>query len=304
LTRTAPAGAPAAARLRTLLAVGAANLLFAGSFPTSAIALRGFRPLTLTGLRFAGAALLLAPVALPALRRLSRADRGRLVLLAGFGLWLQMALIYFGIDASQAAIAAVIVGLEPVLIALWAALLLSERFTGRRAGGLVIGLAGSVLVAGVGSGGSDPVGLLCLLGTGLTFSWYTVSSKRMLGRLSAAELVAAVSVVGALVAVGPAVAEVVAADGWRSPGGEQWLCLAYLAFGNSVLGYVLWNRALHGLPAAAVGASLYAQPVLGAGVSWLALREPLPATFLPGTALVLLGVWVATGRRGTPAAPV
>jgi len=36
--------------------------------------------------------------------------------------------------------------------------------------------------------------------------------------------------------------------------------------------------------------------VLGAGLSWIAFRDPLPATFLPGTALVLLGVWIASGR--------
>lgn len=45
-----------------------------------------------------------------------------------------------------------------------------------------------------------------------------------------------------------------------------------------------------------MGASLYVQPLLGAGMSWATLREPLPATFVPGTALVLLGLWVATGR--------
>ena len=39
-----------------------------------------------------------------------------------------------------------------------------------------------------------------------------------------------------------------------------------------------------------MGASLYVQPLLGAGLSWLFLRDPLPATFLPGAVLVLAGV--------------
>jgi drug/metabolite transporter (DMT)-like permease len=282
--------------VRTAATVAAANIIFASTFPVSVIALRGFAPVTVTGLRFAVAAAALAPAGLAALRRAGPADRRRLAVLASLGLWLQMVLIYYGIAASRAAIAAVIVGLEPVLIALWAALLLSERFTGRRAAGLAVGLAGSLLVAGVGSGASHPLGLVFLLGTGLAWSWYTVASKGLLRRMGPVELIAAVSVIGAFFAAVPAAVDAIALGGWRSPDGEQWLAVAYLGLGNSVLGYVLWNRALRRLPAAAVGASLYAQPVLGAGVSWLALREPLPGTFVPGTGLVLLGLWVATSR--------
>jgi drug/metabolite transporter (DMT)-like permease len=49
-----------------------------------------------------------------------------------------------------------------------------------------------------------------------------------------------------------------------------------------------------------VGASLYAQPILGAGLSWLLLRDALPATFLPGAVLVLTGVYLASSARGRP----
>ena len=208
----------ASAGAGALATVAAANVLFAITFPVSVIALRGFAPAVATELRFVLAACALAPAGLPALRRATAADRRRLALLASLGLWLQMVLIYEGIDASRAAIAAVIVGLEPVLIALWAALLLSERFTGRRAAGLVVGLCGSLLVAGVGSGGSHPLGLLFLLGTGLTWSWYTVASKSLLGRMQPLELIAAVSLLGAAFGLLPAVADAAAFGGWHSPG--------------------------------------------------------------------------------------
>ena len=210
-----------------------------------------------------------------------------------------MVLIYYGIDQANGAIAAIIVGLEPVLIALWAALLLHERFGGRRAAGLAVGLAGSLLVAGVGlEGGAGPGGVVLLLGTGLSFSWYTVASKRHLPRHGALELTALISVLGAVVAVLPMIVDVTLLDGWRDPGALTWATVVYLGVGNSVIAYVLWNRALAGLPAAVVGASLYAQPMLGAGLSWPLLRDPLPPTFIPGAALVLLGVWIATRPAG------
>jgi drug/metabolite transporter (DMT)-like permease len=152
-------------------------------------------------------------------------------------------------------------------------------------------------VAGVGaSGGAKPQSILLLLGTGLAFSWFTVSSKPYLAAHKPLELTATISVLGAGVAVTPMLVELWLGDGLGDPGALTWLSVLYLGIGNSVVAYALWNRALHGLPAAAVGASLYAQPVLGAGLSWLAFRDPLPVTFLPGSALVLLGVWIANRR--------
>ena len=296
---TGGAAAVRGAHRHPLAALVVANLVYAGAFPASEVALRELGPMTLAGFRFLVAALLLAPVAVPALRRITLAQTLRLLSIAALGLWLQMVLIYYGIDQANGAIAAIIVGLEPVLIALWAALLLHERFGGRRAAGLAVGLAGSLLVAGVGlEGGAGTGGVILLLGTGLSFSWYTVASKRHLPRHGALELTALISVLGAVVAVVPMIVDATLLDGWRDPGPLTWATVIYLGAGNSVIGYVLWNRALAGLPAAAVGASLYAQPVLGAGLSWALLRDPLPPTFLPGAALVLLGVWIASRPAG------
>ena len=276
----------------------AANLLYAGAFPASEVALRHIGPLTLTGLRFLLAAAILAPVGLPLLRRLSRRELVRIGFLAAAGLWGQMVLIYLGIDDANGAIAAIIVGLEPVLIAVWAALLLHERFGGRRAAGLAVGLTGSLLVAGLGrSHGAHPAGLLFLIGTGLAFSWFTVRSKALLGGRSPLQLTAAISLIGAAWAAAPMLAEIAWGDGLHGPTDRTWLMVAYLAAGNSVVAYVFWNRALRGLPAAAVGASLYLQPLLGAGLSWVLLRDPLPATFLPGSTLVLGGVYLASSGR-------
>ena len=142
--------------------------------------------------------------------------------------------------------------------------------------------------------GASLAGLLFLLGTGVAFSWYTVASKSFLGMCSPIELTAVISVAGAIWALAPMLAEIALGNGFDGTGPQSWLMVLYLGIGNSVIAYALWNRALRGLPAAAVGASLYAQPILGAGLSWLLLRDALPATFVPGAVLVLAGVYVAS----------
>jgi drug/metabolite transporter (DMT)-like permease len=243
----------------------------------------------------------LSPIAVPVIRRLSTGQLARIAAVASIGLWGQMVLIYLGINHSNSAIAAIIVGLEPVLIAVWAALLLNERFAARTAAGLCIGLVGSLLVAGLGrADGASLAGLLFLLGTGVAFSWYTVASKSFLGMCTPVELTAVISVAGAIWALAPMLAEIALGNGLDGTGPRGWLMVLYLGIGNSVIAYSLWNRALRGLPATAVGASLYAQPILGAGLSWLLLRDALPATFVPGAVLVLAGVYVASSAR-TPA---
>ena len=153
-------------------------------------------------------------------------------------------------------------------------------------------------MAGLGrADGASLAGLLFLLGTGVAFSWYTVASKSFLGMCSPVELTAVISVAGAIWALAPMLAEIALGNGFDGTGPRSWLMVLYLGIGNSVIAYSLWNRALRGLPAAAVGASLYAQPILGAGLSWLLLRDALPATFVPGAVLVLAGVYVASSAR-------
>lgn len=289
------------ARRQAVVALIAANILFAGSFPFSVVALRGWSPVTIVAIRFAIAAALLSWVGVPVLRRAGWSQRRRMAALASIGLWTQMVFVYEGIQASQAAIAAVIVGLEPVLIAVWAALLLGERLTGKRAAGLSIGLVGALLVAGVGTDSPHILGLVFLLGMGLCWGWYTVAGKALMVEFSPVELIAAVSILGALWAVTPGVISAVWLNGWTSPGGEQWIALLYLSVVNSVLAYLLWNFALVRLPAAMVGTSLYIQPILGATLSWLFLSERLPATFIPGAALVMTAVWIAGRPASRPA---
>ena len=287
-----------------LAALAAANCIYAGAFPASEVALRTVGPFTLTGLRFLIAGGVLAHIAVPVLRRLTPSQRRRLLAVAAVGLWGQMVLIYYGINHANSAIAAIIVGLEPVLIAVWAALLLGEHFSGRTAAGLGVGLCGSLMVAGIGtSHGASLLGVVFLLGTGIAFSWYTVSSKAYLSLCTPLELTAVISVLGAGWGLVPMLLEILSGNGLNGVGPRSLLMVAYLGVGNSVVGYVLWNRALSGLPAAAVGASLYAQPILGAGLSWLLLRDPLPATFVPGAVLVLAGVYIASTARYRAPAP-
>jgi len=108
---TARAAALRGSHRHPLAALIVPNLVYAGAFPASEVALRELGPMTLAGFRFLVAAALLAPIALPALRRITLAQGRRLMTIAALGLFVQMVFIYYGIDRANGAIAAIIVGL-------------------------------------------------------------------------------------------------------------------------------------------------------------------------------------------------
>lgn len=94
---------------------------------------------------------------------------------------------------------------------------------------------------------------------------------------------------------------------WALPsilGGEvtqaSWLAVLYLAFGVTILGYVLWYWALGKGDMERVALFQFLQPVSGVLLAALLLGERLTLTIAIAAALVLSGVWLAMRGRRVP----
>lgn len=77
---------------------------------------------------------------------------------------------------------------------------------------------------------------------------------------------------------------------------KGWLAICSLAWGTTILAYLLWNRALADGGVARIGALQLLQPVIGIGLAPLILGEPLTPTLLVATLVILAGV--ALVQRG------
>jgi drug/metabolite transporter (DMT)-like permease len=81
------------------------------------------------------------------------------------------------------------------------------------------------------------------------------------------------------------------------------MCLGYLGFLSSGLGYLFWNAAVKELGPSAAAAFLYLEPLAALAAGRLMLGESIAASAVLGGALILVGVyWINVGRR-LPAAP-
>ena len=75
-----------------------------------------------------------------------------------------------------------------------------------------------------------------------------------------------------------------------------WLAICSLAWGTTILAYLLWNRALADGGVARIGALQLLQPVIGIGLAPVILGEPLTPTLVVATLVILAGV--ALVQRG------
>ncbi len=213
------------------------------------------------------------------------------------GVWLAVKL---GLGAG---LAALIVGLQPVLTAIWmSAQGADHRVTSRQWAGLGLGLTGLLLVVwhklGVGEAGW--VSVACALLALLSITTGTLYQKRHVQpcdvrSASCVQLLAALAVTLPLAAA----EAFTPLGGWRwhpeLAGAMAWSVLA-LTLGGSSLLYLLIQRGA----ATQVSSLMYLVPPCTALLAWVLFGESLGPTVLLGLVFTALGV-ALVARRTAPA---
>ena len=210
------------------------------------------------------------------------------VLMHGFYLGGVWAAVKAGMGSG---LSALIVGLQPVLTAVWLSST-GERVDKRQWLGLACGLAGLVLVVsrkfGHGGGGdhADPISLSFAAAALLSITVGTLYQKRF---VTACDVRTAnvVQLGAALLVTLPLALLEGEAMQWNAEllGAMAWSVLA-LTLGGSSLLYLLIQRGA----ATAVTSLFYLVPPCTAVMAWLLFSEPITAATVAGTALTAFGV--------------
>jgi probable blue pigment (indigoidine) exporter len=219
---------------------------------------------------------------------------------------LAYALSLLGLAHIGASVSVLLWAMEPILILLLAAWLLSERVRPLVLVLSVLALAGVLLVAARSDTGSSALAIgltaagvvCCAIYTIVTRRWIATSDATapvVLAQQAHALLVALI-VVGALAISGAAVVPAgISAIGWTSAIGSGVLYYA--------VAYWLYLSALREVPASLASASFYLVPVFGLGASFAFLGELLDPAQWIGTAVVaiaVLGILRETTFRAGP----
>jgi len=200
-----------------------------------------------------------------------------------------------GMKYVSASTGALIEGLLPVLIAVSAAIFLKEHLTKRAIAGIVLSVAGVVLVGFVGNQGkpgSSLLGSSLIVGAVVLWSIYTLLSRSL--KDTDTVLVTTVSTfIGTALSL-PLPAYEIITGGMPAISWKAWVGMVALAIFASAVAYSLYNKALESLPAVQVGNFLNLNPVIGALVAFLVLKDKLTALQIAGGVLVLAGIWLSS----------
>lgn len=285
-----PARAPAIAALLVV------QLLF-GAMPVAGkLAIAGFGASNVAFLRMAGGALAfhLARVALRA-PGIPWRDQPVVALCAVLGISANQLLFLHGLARTSASHAALITTTIPVLTALAAAALGRERLGLRQVAGILVALAGVLVLvlARDPTGRASLVGDALILGNASVYAGYLVLSRDLLARHSPVSVLPWLFTWGLLSAM-PFI-------GVPTLAGREtaaWQAAAFVVLGPTIGSYALNLYALRALPASIVALFIYLQPPLAAALAIPLLDESPTWGLVVAAALTFTGVWLAT--RSSP----
>lgn len=271
--------------------------LWGGSFLFMRVAVPELGAFALIALRLALAALVLLPVLL--LRGglpLWRQHWLRIAVVGVFLSALPFCLIAWASLSLPAGVASVLNATTPLMTALWAMPLAGERMTLPRASGLLLGLAG-VLVLMLGRGATFDVHallpVLAMLGATACYGWSGHMARRWLPGLPPLVTATGSLFSGAVLVTPLALLNLPA----QPPSPMVWGAVLLLALGCTSLAYLIFYRLIDRLGATRASSVTYLVPVFGVLWGAIFLHEQVGLLMLLGGLLILGGVLLLGWRR-------
>ena len=198
----------------------------------------------------------------------------------------------------DAGTAAMLVNVGPILIAIFAGLILHEGFPSRLFAGCLVSFAGAVLIGVATSrhGLHESVGAILCLVAAFAYAGGVVAQKPVLRTVSPLMVTWLACTIGAISCL-PYAASLVHGVDHAKTSTIAWT--VYLGVAPTAIGFVTWAYALARTTAGRMGSTTYLVPPLALLFGWAFLGEVPPLLVLPGGVLCLAGVAVAR-TRGRP----
>jgi drug/metabolite transporter (DMT)-like permease len=288
-----------------------------GNYIAGKIALHGFPPVLLYGLRISMAGVLILPAYWWERRHRTAhswtlRDMTQLVVLGLFGVALNQFLFVLGLSHTSVAHSSIFANTTPILILLLASVRGLERLTGWKLVGVMVALTGVVLLRKLGSGSvklthyrkldTSLQGEATLTGDFITFcgalafSIFTVLGRPQAKRYGTITVNTFAYAGGALL-MAPVTLWQAAGFDFRAVPFSAWAAVFYMALLPSVICYLIYYYALARMEASRLAAFSYLQPLLAIVFGIVILHEHVTIALVVSGLVIFGGVYITERAR-------
>ncbi|MDE6206681.1 MAG: DMT family transporter [Muribaculaceae bacterium] len=258
-------------------------------------------PAVMVDFRVMGAALLFWLTSLFAPREhVPAADILRLFGAGMLGVLFNQGCFIFGVSMTSPGEASLVTTTMPMWVMLLAWLILREPITLKKAGGIVLGATGAIILivnggAAIGSGASATGDIIVLLAQ-LSYALYLTLYRNFIRRYSLITLMKWMFLSASVVAL-PATWKWLAATDWLAIAPLEWAGIAYVAVCGTYIAYICIMIGQKRLRPTVVGMYNYVQPIVATATGIALGLDTFTPVKAVAVVLIFTGVWLVTISR-------
>lgn len=233
-------------------------------------------------------------------QKIDRKDMPRLIISALLGVAINQIMFFTGLNHTTPVDAAIINSVNPMLVLVFAALLLSEKISGSKVIGLILGASGALLLILFGNpaglhGGGIRGNLFILINT-TAWSLYLVISKPLMMKYNPLILMRWIFMIGLIAVLPFTISQALDID-FSGFTGYTWFSIGYIILGTTFLAYFGITYSLKRLSPPVVAYYSYLQPVFVALIGILMFVEKISWIKIISALLVFVGIYFVIKKK-------
>ncbi|WPY98576.1 DMT family transporter [Christiangramia sp. OXR-203] len=253
-------------------------------------------------LRVTGATILFWSISIFAPReKIATSDWPRIIGCAIFGMVINMLFFFKGLSLSTPINSSVIITLSPVMVLILASILIKERITLLKTIGIIIGMAGALVLVLFSSDQNQnapniPMGNVLFIVNAFSYGLYLILVKPLTKKYHAITLMKWLFLIAVFINLPITYTEFVAVDWSNLPFDAIWK-MGYVVLGTTFMTYLLNIYALKQLSASTISAFIYLQPLIAITFAIMVGADSLNWTKGIAATLVFVGVYMVSMKK-------
>ena len=234
--------------------------------------------------------------------RVANKDLLRMAVCGIFGVAGNQLMFFYGLNLTSPINAAIIMTCNPILVLLISALLIREKVTMRKVGGILLGLSGAAGLIlynnPLNMSPSDPIGDLFIFLNASSYAIYLVLVKPLMQKYSPITVIKWVFLFGFFIVIPFGIEDFLAIN-WNNFTASAWLAFLFVVVCTTFLAYLFNIFGLKELNPSTVSTYIYSQPLIASLVALFLGKDELTWVKVVATIFIFTGVYLVSikGKR-------